>query len=184
MKQARHNQKSGTKPRQSEGSGVRKIAQIIFAWVLMTGLAFGQERGSVTNLPLPRFVSLKAGEANMRRGPSLTHKIDWVLKRRNMPLQVIGEYGHWRRVRDKDGASGWIHYSLISGVRTVVVETDLVALRARPESDTLVQAYIEAGVVARLEECAVDWCRIAAGRHKGWVEKAAIWGVFDDEVFE
>lgn len=182
MKRARHNQKSSAKLRQSEDGRVSRVAQAILTWVLMAGLAVASERGPVTNLPMPRFVSLKASEANMRRGPSLTHKIDWVLKRRNMPLQVIGEFEHWRRVRDKDGATGWVHYSLISGVRTVIVETDLVGLRVRPEPDAIVRAYIEAGVVAYLEACTLDWCRIKADRYKGWVEKSTIWGVFPEEL--
>jgi len=148
------------------------------------GGAAAQERGQVTNLPLPRYVSMKAAEANMRRGPSLTHKIDWVLTRRDMPLEVVAEYGHWRRVRDKDGATGWVHYSLLSGARSVIVETDLVGLRARPEPDALVKAYLEAGVVARLGACAPDWCQISADRFRGWVEKAALWGVGAEEIRE
>ncbi|MEM1352796.1 MAG: SH3 domain-containing protein, partial [Pseudomonadota bacterium] len=74
----------------------------------------GAARGPVTNLPLPRYVSMKATEANIRRGPSLTHRIDWVFKLRDMPLRVTAEHGHWRRVEDPDGQGGWIHYSLIS----------------------------------------------------------------------
>jgi Uncharacterized protein conserved in bacteria len=70
---------------------------------------------------VPRFVSLNAGEANVRRGPSLSHRIDWVFKRRNMPLQLVAEYGQWRRVIDRDGQGGWIHYTLLSGARTVLV---------------------------------------------------------------
>ena len=50
---------------------------------------------------MPRYVSMKANEGNVRRGPSLSHRIDWVFQRRNMPLQVIAEYGHWRRVIDR-----------------------------------------------------------------------------------
>ena len=75
--------------------------------------------GPVTHLPIPRFVSLKASEGNVRRGPSLTHRIDWILKLRNMPLQVVAEHGHWRKVLDFEGAGGWIHYSLLSGARTL-----------------------------------------------------------------
>ena len=72
----------------------------------------GPAIGPETNLPVPRFVSLRAHEANVRRGPSLSHRIDWIFKRRDMPLQVIAEYGHWRRVIDRDGqggvAVGWV----------------------------------------------------------------------------
>ncbi|MXQ08881.1 aspartyl-trna synthetase [Alphaproteobacteria bacterium GH1-50] len=140
------------------------------------------ERGQVTNLPIPRFVSLKAEEGNVRRGPSLSHRIDWVFTRRNMPLQVTGEYGHWRRVQDRDGQGGWVHYSLLSGVRHVIVEADMTALRVKPDPDAPVSAHAEAGVVARLESCTLDWCRVIAGGSKGWVEKRAIWGVEPSEI--
>jgi SH3-like domain-containing protein len=89
--------------------------------VMMWGAAATAGKGPVTNLPLPRFVSLKTDEGNARRGPSTAHKVDWVFTRRDMPLEVIGEYGHWRQVRDRDGATGWVHYALLSGVRTVIV---------------------------------------------------------------
>ncbi len=65
------------------------------------------EVGRVTNLPVSRYVSLKAKKANVRRGPGLSYRIDWVFQRRNMPLQITAEYGHWRRVVDRDGEGGW-----------------------------------------------------------------------------
>lgn len=152
---------------------------------LCLGIGFGAgagERGPVTNLPIPRFVSLKAATGNVRRGPSLSHKIDWVFKRRNMPLQITAEYGHWRRVQDKDGAGGWVHYSLLSGVRMVIVERDLLPLLAKPDPQSQINAHAEAGVVARLGACGPDWCRISTDGFKGWVEKTALWGVFTDEL--
>ena len=75
------------------------IASIIcFGGALSVAAATETLRGPVTNLPLPRFVSLKAAEGNVRRGPSLEHRIDWVFRHRDMPLRITGEYGHWRRV--------------------------------------------------------------------------------------
>ena len=140
-----------------------------------------ETRGPVTNLPIPRFVSLKAAEANVRRGPSLSHRIDWVFKRRDMPLEITDEFGNWRRVRDRDGAGGWMHYSLISGERTVIVEEDMAALRLKPDPEAQVNARAEAGVIARLDECLATWCRIDADGYSGWVEKTSIWGVGQDE---
>ncbi|MDV7145193.1 SH3 domain-containing protein [Tropicimonas sp. TH_r6] len=134
-------------------------------------------RGPVTNLPLPRFVSLKTSEGNARRGPSLSHRIDWVYKRRSLPLEITAEFGHWRRVRDRDGAGGWVHYSLLSGVRTVLIQEDMVALRAQPTEDAEVLARAETGVVARLGKCTPVWCQVTAGGEYGWVEKTALWGV-------
>ncbi len=160
------------------------IAALLAAFLTMTGTAQAVERGKVTNLPIPRFVSLKADEGNARRGPSLSHRIDWVFTRRNMPLEVTGEYGHWRRVRDRDGQGGWVHYSLLSGVRHVIISTDLTPLRVKPDSEAAVNAYAEAGVVARLGDCSLDWCRVVAAGNSGWVEKSAIWGVTPSEIRE
>ena len=138
-------------------------------------------RGAVTNLPIPRFVSLKAAEGNVRRGPSLSHRIDWVYKRRDMPLEVTGEFGHWRRVRDRDGVGGWVHYSLLSGMRTVIVEQDMLPLMMKPDPKAQINAHAELGVVARLGACTGDWCRITASGYRGWVPRATLWGVFPDE---
>lgn len=141
-----------------------------------------QTRGPVTNLPMPRYVSLKAAEGNVRRGPSLTHRIDWVFTRRDMPLMVTAEHGHWRRVADRDGAGGWMHYALLSGTRTVIVEAPQVDLRQRPDAEAPVNARLEKGVVARLGACEPDWCRLSAGGFRGWARKEGLWGVAPDEI--
>ncbi|MEI4261165.1 SH3 domain-containing protein [Roseovarius sp. D0-M9] len=146
--------------------------------------AAAQERGPVTNLPLPRYVSMKAAEGNARRGPSRTHRIDWIFTRRDLPLEITAEHGHWRRVRDRDGVGGWMHYSLLSGVRTAIVERDMVAMRASPNSDAMVNAQLEVGVIARVDECSISWCELQVSGHKGWVPKAAIWGVGTNEILD
>ncbi|WP_127114559.1 SH3 domain-containing protein [Shimia sediminis] len=150
--------------------------------VAATAALAEEVRGPVTNLPMPRYVSLKASKANVRRGPSLTHRIDWVFTRRNMPLQITAEHGHWRRVQDLEGAGGWVHYSLLSGVRTVVIEQDMLAIRMKPEPNAQEVALLELGVVARLGECGPDWCRLTSGGYKGWAHKSALWGVKAEEL--
>lgn len=140
------------------------------------------QRGAVTNLPLPRYVSLKGNEGNARRGPSLSHRIDWVFRHAGMPLRVVAEFGHWRRVEDKDGAGGWVHYALLSGVRTAIVTQDMVELRTRPHIDSEIRARAEAGAIVRLGECEPDWCRVTGGGQRGWVPKTALWGVDADEI--
>ena len=140
--------------------------------------------GCVTNLPLPRFVSLKGSEGNARRGPGLTHRIDWVFTRAGMPLRITAEFENWRRVEDFEGAGGWVHYSLLSGVRTVLVTLDMAEFRDRPADDAPVIAQAEMGVIGRLQACNADWCRVALDGQRGWVRKSAIWGVKPDETFE
>jgi SH3-like domain-containing protein len=143
----------------------------------------GPSVGPETNLPLPRYVSLKTDEGNARRGPALDQRIDWVFVREDMPLRITAEYGHWRRVEDREGEGGWIHYSLLSGTRTVIVDEDL-PLRTSPEDGSQEIAMLEPGVIARLETCDPAWCRISAGGYGGWAPKAALWGVGADEVLE
>lgn len=162
----------------------RSLSVALIIGLLSSGPAMAADRGSVTNLPLPRFVSMKASEGNVRRGPSLSHRIDWVYKRRNMPLQITAEHEHWRRVQDRDGAGGWVHYSLLSGVRTAIVEVDLLNLYARPDSSTQVNAQLALGVVAEVRECLPDWCELSAGGYRGWARKGSYWGVLPEEVFE
>lgn len=142
----------------------------------------GPTRGPVTSLPIPRYVSMKASEANVRRGPSLTHRIDWIYRHKDLPLRITAEHGHWRRVEDAEGAGGWIHYSLLSGVRTVLVQDEGLALRMKPLPDAPAAALAERNVVARLGDCMPDWCHIRAGRYRGWVRKSALWGVSPDEI--
>ena len=138
----------------------------------------------ITGLALPRFVSLKTDEGNARRGPSTDQRIDWVFTREDMPLQITAEYDNWRRVEDRDGEGGWMHYSLLSGTRTVIVDQDRLALRSRPEDNATEVALLEQNVIARLETCEVDWCRISAGGYGGWALKTALWGVSADEVMD
>jgi SH3-like domain-containing protein len=140
--------------------------------------------GCVTNLPLPRFVSLKGNEGNARRGPGLTHRIDWVFTRAGMPLRITAEFENWRRVEDHEGAGGWVHYSLLSGVRSVLVTLDMAELHDTPTDDASVVAQAEMGVIGRILECHGDWCRVSLDGQKGWVRKSAVWGVADDEEID
>ena len=141
-------------------------------------------RGSETNLPLPRYVSLKGGEGNARRGPGLTHRIDWVFTTPGMPLRITAEYEHWRRVEDSEGMGGWVHYSLLSGVRTVLVTRDMAEFRDAPNEAAAPVFQAELGVIGRLLECNLTWCRVSADGERGWIEKTALWGVDPDEIVE
>lgn len=132
--------------------------------------------GPVTGRPLPRFASLRKGEANVRHGPSLEEPVDWVFTREDMPLLITDESGQWRRVEDQDGEGGWVRFTYLSGLRTVIVDEDRLALRSRPEENAPEVALLEQNVIARLESCEVDWCRIRAGDYSGWAPKTSLWG--------
>ena len=156
------------------------LGSFLFAPVLL----FSKEikKGQVTNLQIPRYVSLKVNEANARRGPSLSHKIDWIYKKKNMPLEIYGEYENWRRVRDFEGFGGWVHYTLLSGIRFVLVKNDLLEMRLLPSIDAQVIAKLPQHNIAALDKCTRDWCRISDDGYKGWVPKTGIWGVYKKEL--
>ncbi|QDY69660.1 SH3 domain-containing protein [Qingshengfaniella alkalisoli] len=158
----------------------RQLCAILGAFICIGTTPSGaaqQSVGPVTNLPIPRFVSLKASNANVRRGPSLNHRVDWVFQHQGMPLIVTGEYGHWRQVRDRDGLGGWVHYAMLSGVRTAIVDVNGAEIHARPATDTPIRATAENGVILRVDECEGGWCQVSADGHKGWMQQGQLWGV-------
>jgi SH3-like domain-containing protein len=154
----------------------------IFSMALSGFAAAETKRGPVTNLPLPRFVSMKTGEGNVRRGPSLTHRVDWVFKHENMPLKIVAEYGHWRRVQDDEGQGGWMHYSLLSGARYVTVTEEKIRLYLTPNDAAATQAYAERGALLRLGSCVEEYCEISAKGADGWAKKSVLWGVAPHEL--
>lgn len=137
-----------------------------------------------SGLPLPRFVSLAADRANLRTGPGFRYPVAWVFLRRAMPVEVVGEFEQWRRVRDRDGAEGWIHKALLSGRRTVVVAGGEAALRGRPDPAAPLLARAEAGVQGRLHRCREDWCEVRLEDFRGWMLRRRLWGAYPGEEFD
>ena len=74
-----------------------------------------------------------------------------------------------------------MHYSLISGVRHVIIQRDMVGLHAKPDPDSTINAHAEAGVVARLGKCSAAWCQVSRDGRTGWVPKAVLWGILEGE---
>ena len=133
---------------------------------------------------LPRFVSLRSDDVNLRVGPGETYPITWVLKRKDMPVEIIEQFQNWRRVRDWQGDRGWVLERMVTGKRDVIVDGAIRALRREPDPAAPIVARAEPGVIARLIELRGAWCRIEAGGYKGWVQRSEIWGVYSDETLQ
>ncbi|TNE36463.1 MAG: hypothetical protein EP347_11060 [Alphaproteobacteria bacterium] len=143
------------------------------------------EVGRYSGLPLPRFVSIKSSKVNMRIGPGEDYGVKWVYQRRHLPVEIIGEYDLWRQVRDRDGEEGWIHIALLDGRRYgLVIDDGVVLTKKAGNTENKIVAEVEVGVVVRLLACSPGWCRVEAGGVKGWVERAHLWGLYDDEIFD
>ncbi|UOM35960.1 SH3 domain-containing protein [Acuticoccus sp. I52.16.1] len=147
--------------------------------------AAGPTEMGPSGLPLPRFVSLSANKVNVRVGPSRSYKIKWTFNKRGLPVEIVREYGNWRRVRDVDGEDGWIHRSLLSGKRTALVapwsETETIPLLETASAASSPVAYLEPFVLADVERCDGSWCSISGQNWHGLVPQRTLWGVYPTE---
>lgn len=138
-----------------------------------------------TAYPLPRFVSLASNEAFVRTGPGKKYPIQWVFKRKGLPVEIILEFDHWRKVRDVEGQEGWLHKSLLSGRRAGIVKSQSqISLHKDADGQSPLRAYLAPNVVAQVKTCANAWCYVDASGYKGWVEQAMLWGVYPKENIE
>lgn len=134
--------------------------------------------------PIPRFVSLKSDKVFVRAGPGVRYPVKWVFKKRGYPIEIKQEFDTWRKVRDHMGEEGWIHQTLLSGKRRVLIQGDKgddAVIYKKPITESQPVAALEANVIAVLERCAGNWCRVEVGGFKGWIERKSLWGVYEGE---
>ena len=142
---------------------------------------------SVSGLLVPRFVSLKSDRVNVRRGPNKDNEVTWVYTRAGLPVEITAEYENWRRIRDWEGAEGWVYHSLLSGRRTAVVTAktkmadELVPIYGRADARSYVAARLQPGVLGAVKRCGESWCRISGDNFDGWIEQQRLWGIYADE---
>jgi SH3-like domain-containing protein len=141
-----------------------------------------------SGLPIPRYVSLKSDHVNVRAGPTKDNDVAWVYTRAGLPVEITAEFENWRRVRDSEGAEGWVYHSMLSGRRTAVVtmkvKDELAPLYDRADPGSAVAARLQAGVVTQVKKCVNGWCRITGNGFDGWIEQQRLWGVYADEKVE
>lgn len=137
-----------------------------------------------SGLALPRFVSLGSDEVNLRTGPGTRYPKSWVFHRAGLPVMITAEHEYWRKVRDVDGAEGWVHRSLLSGRRGALIVGDIATLRAGPDGSARPVLRAEPGVVGTLRVCTVAWCEMDIDGRRGWLPRDAIFGVLPGETFE
>jgi SH3-like domain-containing protein len=146
--------------------------------------AFASDAGGESGRRLPRFVTLRATQVNLRSGPGVRYPIEWVYLQRDLPVEVIQEFDNWRKIRDWEGTEGWVHRSMLSGSRTIRVIGPLAPLRAAAAAESPVVAHLEGGVIGRLVACPEGsaFCRVEVAGHGGWLPRAAFWGAYRGET--
>ena len=135
-----------------------------------------------SGLPLPRFVTLRAAEVNLRSGPGVRYPIEWVFTRKGLPVEVFDEFETWRRIRDWQGSEGWVHQSMLSGQRGAMVVGADRLLRRAPEPGAPAIAEVQVQVVGRLYNCRDGWCLIEAKGYQGWLRQGEIYGAYPGET--
>jgi SH3-like domain-containing protein len=161
------------------------------AWLgasVSTGFTAKDSALTTSGLPVPRYVSLKSDHVNVRAGPTKDNDVAWVYTRTGLPVEITAEFENWRRVRDSEGAEGWVYHSLLSGRRTAVItmksKDELAPLHESPDANSGVTARLQAGVIAQVRKCDEHWCRISGDGFDGWIEQQRLWGVYADEKLE
>lgn len=166
-----------------------RIAFVLLGFALTAvaapAAATAKEKGASTGLPIPRFVSLRATEVNLRAGPGLRYPIEWVFQRKNLPVEVLDEFKAWRQIRAWDGTLGWVHAVMLQGKRMGRVIGDGTALlRDEPSRGSAAVAMVQPGAIGRLEACEGGYCRLAFGSHTGWLGRERLYGAYDSETFD
>jgi SH3-like domain-containing protein len=164
------------------------LAAFIVLSCRMPAQAAGDGNGTVSGLPVPRFVSLKPDRVNVRTGPNKDQDVRWVYTRAGMPVEITAEFENWRRIRDWEGAEGWVYHSLLSGRRTAIIvprlNNDLVPLYEDPNAEAPVVAKLQSGVLGALKSCTGTWCHFVGKNFDGWVRQDRVWGAYPNEKID
>ena len=154
--------------------------------ILFTVLCFDiyAKQGPVTNLQLPRFVSLKSNDVNLRIVPSVNYPIELKYTQNNLPVEIIDEFDVWRKIKDSENNIGWLHKSLIKGDRfvlTVDKKNVTKIIYNRPNGNQI--GMVEKNNILSLESCLKNWCLVSHQKIRGWLSKEFVWGVYESEVY-
>lgn len=157
----------------------------VAAFFLTTHSPIAAEQADMAaRLPIPRFASLRANEVNMRTGPGMRYPIQWVYKRKGLPVEITAEYDNWRRVRDPEGTEGWINKAELTGKRGAIITGAAAVLRGGADEKSEMLARLETGAVGQILSCAKDWCKAKFDGTKGYLPKTDFLGAYSEETFK
>jgi len=121
------------------------------------------------------FLSLKKNKVNVRYGPSLESPIKFIYKKINLPIKQIDKKENWRRIIDSKNNSGWIHWSQLKPINSVILLKDKILFK-KPSNFSRPLANIKQGRVLVVKKCDDNWCKVQTENLKGWVDNKNLWG--------
>ena len=122
------------------------------------------------------FLSLKNNEVNLRQGPSFEYPIKLIYKKKYLPVIIIDKSETWRKIKDFENNSGWIHISQLSKKKTAINIKNNSVLYKKSTTFSKPIAKLENGRLVLIKKCKIEWCKIVSGIYEGWVFKNNLWG--------
>ena len=122
------------------------------------------------------FLSLKNNEVNLRQGPSFEYPIKLIYKKKYLPVIVLDKSETWRKIKDFNNNSGWIHISQLSKRKSALNFENNSILYNKPTIYSKPIAKLEVGRLVLIKKCNLKWCKITSGNFDGWIKKNYLWG--------
>ena len=123
-----------------------------------------------------KFLSLKNNKVNLRLGPSFEYPIKLTYNKKYLPVIIIDESETWRKIKDFDNNSGWIHISQLSKKQTAINYKNNSILFKKATIYSKPLARLELGRLVIIKKCNLKWCKISSGIFNGWIDKNSLWG--------
>jgi SH3-like domain-containing protein len=161
-------------------AAVAMVALAIVAFVIYAAYS----RRADNDTPPSRFVTVKAEKANVRTGPGKRYPVRWVFTQPGVPVEILAEYDNWRQIRDWEGQEGWIHAAMLSRKRNIIVTGEKRTLYRRADANSPPVVALEPGVIAEIEDCGEEWCRVEVRSRRGWLRRGEFWGIDPGEIIE
>jgi len=122
------------------------------------------------------FLSLKNQEVNLRQGPSFEYPIKFTYKKKYLPIIIIDKSESWRKIKDFENNSGWIHISQLSKKKSAINIKNNSILYKKSTIYSKPIARLATGRLVLIKKCKIEWCKITSGKYSGWIEKNYLWG--------
>jgi SH3-like domain-containing protein len=150
----------------------------LIASILFSVIVFAEQK----SLQI-RYVTIKSNQVNARKGPGVNYPIEWVFVKKGEPVKVVSEFEQWRKIQDIDGSGGWVHSSVLSPKRNVIIKSSsIVKLLSKADEKGKIIAKLEPGLRCIFNKCKNSWCQIKCSGYKGWLKAEYLWGLIPNET--
>ena len=122
------------------------------------------------------FLTLKYNNVNLRQGPSKDYPIKIFYKKKHLPVLVLDSSDNYRKIKDHENNTGWIHVSQLSRRKAVLVDDDQIVMFKNSTIFSEPLAILEKGRLLVIKKCEGNWCNIITNKYKGWIKIKNVWG--------